>query len=207
MSETRNLALVDTIEDVENLDYNQIIEEYTQMVEDYKKYISSMTKEELQEEEKRIVPIMEEYDKQVKEKVYELADRVEFQGRTYTRSQIGYKIVKILSRYECEYKFTLGLFQMAKWWESPLTVIDYSTLDSTLRVLGNPSIKYKGPKEWESILAINAYFESCNDEYKRDMLKTYMFAERHSALLDALQLNTPISGSDGEEQGDIMLEE
>ena len=190
--------------------YQDVLERYSKEVEEYTTSIEKMSVEELKAQEAELIPVMDAWDKELKSKEYSLSDVITWQGHTYTRAQIGNKIIAILRKFECEYKYTLGMWQMADWWSNTKSSIDFSTLDSTLRVLGNPAIKYKGPSEWENILIINAYFETCNDAYQKDTLKTYMLADKHNAILDALKLNTPVvegSETEQQEEGEMVVEE
>ena len=207
--ERENLAQSDDLKGIKKMTSQEVLEGYGKMVEDYKEYIKTMTPKELEAEEQRIITIMDKWDKERAKKIYKLSDGIEWNKKMISRQMIGAKINKILDKFECEYKYTLGMWQMANWWEDSKPEIDFATLDSTLRVLGNPSIKYKGPQEWNRILCIDAYFNTCNEEYRKDTFKTYMLAEKHNALLDAMKINMPIGdGKQVEEQqeGEVMVE-
>lgn len=189
----RNLAETENIENIEIFSIGSLQKIYQKMIDDYTEDLKAkdLSVEELEKEEQRIVEKANKWDDELSKKTYKLLEDVEWNGKKITRKQIGQKIRAILDKYECEYRYTLGMWQMAAWWYNPKSTIEFSMLDSTLRVLGNSGIKFKGPQEWENILTINEYFRQSNDEYTRDTLHTIFLAERHNAIVDELTLKKP----------------
>ena len=53
----------------------------------------------------------DEYDKLLNEKKYVLPDKIDFEGKTYTKSTIKSNICYFLSRQSVKYEYALGMHQ------------------------------------------------------------------------------------------------
>lgn len=206
-----DLSKVDVIENHDQLTLEQISTITQKMVDDYTKSLEGLTLEELNAAEEVLVEKANKWDVELHNKTYKLLDKMEWKDKSITKKQIGSKIYTFLDKFECEYKYTLGMYQLAMWWANPQEEIDFSTLDATLRVLNQQGMKYKGPREWENILIVYQYFRDCNTAYDIDTLQTFMFANRHSALLDLRNLNTPVVAKgkvvEEQEESDVTMVE
>jgi hypothetical protein len=160
------------------------------ILEEYKTWVETLNVDDLKEEEKKIIEIIEEYEKTLKEKTYSLGKKVVFEGHTYTKEKVFKFIQEVINKREASYQETLGLYQLYQYWGSAGDTVSYPILDSTLRTLESTP-KFKGFSEWEKILVINEYFKSNNSEMTMDYLQQIYYAHIHNAIIDKLQLKDP----------------
>ena len=159
-------------------------------LEQYKTWVDTLSVEQLKEEEKKIIEIINEYEKILKDKNYPLGKKVEFDGKTYHKEKVCKFIQEIINKREVGYSETLGLYQLYQYWGTAGETVSYPILDSTLRTLESTP-KFKGMADWEKILVINEYFKSNNTEMTMDYLQQIYYAHLHNAIIDLLQLKDP----------------
>ena len=159
-------------------------------MEDVAKTAELWSVEQLKEEEKKIIEIINEYEKILKDKNYPLGKKVEFDGKTYHKEKVCKFIQEIINKREVGYSETLGLYQLYQYWGTAGETVSYPILDSTLRTLESTP-KFKGMADWEKILVINEYFKSNNTEMTMDYLQQIYYAHLHNAIIDLLQLKDP----------------
>lgn len=177
--------------DVENLTIQDIAKHYEAEVARYKEYVDGFASdlEALKEEEKFCIEIIEANEKRMAEfKGYELADKFTFLDEEYSKAVIATKIRKILDRCEVPFSHTLGYLQVYTYWEHPTKRIDHKMLDSTLHILGDPKLTFKGPKEWLNVLIVDSYFASVGKEYRLNLIEQVLGSELHNVVLDAMKL-------------------
>ena len=153
------------------------------------KDISSV--EELEEMEKDTVSKIEELEGYFKVVEYDLPRSAVFDGKTVTHQQICKNISKYLQRKEINFSYTLGLYQLVKFWNTIPSKVNYYFLNSTLETLS--SLQFKGFQDWVEILSINEYFKLCNDEYKKDITAYQYLSTIHSHIVERIQLVNPNS--------------
>jgi hypothetical protein len=61
-------------------------------------------------------------------------------------------------------------------------------LDSTLHILGDPKLSFKGPKEWLNVLIVDSYFASLSKEYRMNLIEQVLGSELHNVVLNAMKL-------------------
>jgi len=176
-------------------------------IEQYKTWVDTLSVDQLKEEEKKIIEIINEYEKILKEKTYPLGRKVLFDNKTYTSDKVFKFIQDIINKREANYSETLGLYQLYQYWGGNNTSVSYPILDSTLRTLESTP-KFKGVSDWEKILVINEYFKSNNSEMTMDYLQQIYYAHIHNAIIDKLQLNDPEKSNTKTEQqeGPIQMD-
>lgn len=177
--------------DVENLTIQDIAKHYEAEVERYKEHVTKIGEdlEALKEEEKYCIGIIEANEKRMAEfKGYELADKFTFLDEEYTKPVIATKIRKILERCEVPFSYTLGYLQVYTFWEHPTKRIDHKMLNSTLNILGDKKLSFKGPKEWLNVLVVDSYFSPIAKEYRLNLIEEVLGAELHNVVLDAMKL-------------------
>lgn len=180
--------------DVENLTIQDIAKHYEAEVERYKKHVKELGNdlEALHEEEKFPLQIIEEYEKRMKEfKGYELPEKFIFGEEEFSKPVIATKIRKILERCEIPFTHTLGYLQVYQFWERPTKRIEHKMLDSTLHILGDSKLTFKGPKEWLNILIVDSYFAALAKDYRLNLIYQVLGAELHNVVLDAMTINEP----------------
>lgn len=151
------------------------------------------TVEELQEKEQELMKIHDEFQAELKERIYELPNTASFDGEEYKKSKICDNIVYFLNKQEVEWSFTLGLYQTVKFWKTVENTISYEAYDTTLRLLNQ--VKYKGVKEWEDILVINEFLSACHLEYAKDASYLMFLAQAHEAIMNRAKLLQPVEPS------------
>ena len=151
----------------------------------FKSSVEAMTIADAEEEEAKLIKVMEEYDKYLSETRYELPLEAEFDGMKFSRSKVGNMICYFIEKQEVEWSLTLGLYQMSKLWRTIGNDIGYREYDSTLRVLG--SMKFRGSAEWKDILVVNEFLSNVHDIYTLDVSYTIYLSKMHNELINKLQ--------------------
>lgn len=146
----------------------------------------------LLEEEKVWIDKMNEFEEYIKTVKYKLPDSIIFDNTEFPKTEIAKRIRAILDNTEIQFSFTLGYYEVYKFWKIPTKNIKHKILEATLNVLGGIN-KYKGFKEWESILIVDSYFKPFYDtDYQKNNLDGLMYASLHNAVLDELKLLQPV---------------
>mgnify|MGYP007069883554 CR=1 FL=1 len=167
-------------------------------VKEYETWVETLELDQLKEEEQNIIAIINEHEQILKEKKYPLGKKVSFEGRVYTKDKVCGFIREVLNKREVEYNYTLGLYQMYRYWENPGNEVDYTVLDNTLRTLENGGTKFKGVGEWEKVLVINEYFKENNNDLTMDFLQGIYYAHLHNKLITRIQLLSPVKSEEDE---------
>ena len=175
-------------------DREVVMTEFQQIVNTYEAEIKNMNLEQCKEEEKRLMDIMNKHDEVMRTVEYDLPKSCNFAGssREITRKMIGEYINEFLEKVECEYQYTLGYLELYNWWKEPKSKISYNTLNSTLQVLGNNNMRFRGPHQWQMILSINEYFKALHNSYIIDNMVTHLYGVCHSMLLDRMKIDNPL---------------
>ena len=153
-------------------------------------YINQVNKiddrEVILEMEKQVIAEQDEVSEYLKNLKYELPNNVEFDGNKFTVKDIANKIIYFLNKKEVEWKYTLGLYQLVKFWkqENPTEIL-YGAYDSTLRLLNQ--VTFRGFHEWRNILAVNEYLKSAHERYSKDTSWVLFCSEKHNALMDRMK--------------------
>lgn len=132
----------------------------------------------------------DEYDKLLNEKKYELPAKIEFEGKTYTKSTIKSNICYFLSHQTVKYEYVLGMHQTYAFWKNDPIEIPYKTFDSLVRLL--TTFQFQGDKEWTDILAINAFLATCVKDYQKDLSEQLYYANKFNAIEDRGKMLTTI---------------
>jgi hypothetical protein len=172
---------------------DELNKDYQAELEEYKKTLSGITDaEELQKEEQKWIDKLNEFDAYIKDREYSLPASVDYNGKTFTRSEV-FGIIKTFINEKCEieWKYAPKMVEFTKWFIGNRTKISYPYLDSVLRLLDQ--FKYRGVKEWENILTINEYFKQCTADYQYDGAELYHLSLMHNAVMEQMQLNEPVN--------------
>lgn len=137
--------------------------------------------------EEEIMKEQDKVDAYLRTVQYQLPDSTVFDGEKYSLNDIAKNIVYFINKREVEWKYTLGLYQLVKFWKSQNpTVIDYGVYDSTLRILNQNS--FKGYQEWKDILACNEYLKSAHESYSKDTSWLIFVSEKHNMIMSQRDL-------------------
>ena len=170
------------IEDLKGLNTEERRAKLTEDIQKYQAEVKDLTLEKLQEEENKVMDEFKIYDAYIRERTYTLPREVNLDGDvTRKASDVRSAISYFLSNVECTWQTTLGVYQAIVFWNNvqPNDTVPYGAYDSTIRLLG--TLKYKGKKELEDILAINNYLAPAHDEYMFDLdFQNYLSAIHES---------------------------
>lgn len=178
-------------DDIKNLKNEEIQNFLQEAVKNSKEEIYKIsTVEECMSLEQEIINMLNEHDKYLDNRVYELDKKVTYDGVEYSRSLICSKILYFINKNQVDWQHTLGLYQVYKLWASMPANIYYRHYDTTLRLLN--LVKFQGMSEWTDILAINEFLSSCHHDYTVDTAWYLFLSEIHSALISRSDiLKTP----------------
>lgn len=85
----------------------------------------------------------------------------------------------------------IGIYEFWKATENPKK-IPFAVFELTLQTLGE--LTFKGYDEWTAIAGINKWFEPIHPAYAEIVMGMRYLGMKHSAVQDAMGLNTPIGG-------------
>lgn len=143
------------------------------------------SEEEVLEQEKELIVTMTDNDAHMKTISYEVPETCTFDDTVYNSKTICRQISDFVENNEVEWSYTLGLYELCKFWRETPKTVPYHIYDSTLRVLGG--LKYKGREQWRKILTINTFLSSCHDEYVKDTSYMIYLSSLHNVVIDALK--------------------
>lgn len=163
------------------------IEEEKRRLQEFVESIKGKSKEELEALEEELIKQADEADKACSE--------YEFDVPTAKYQEVARAIRYFLDKQTVQWQFTLGMKSLYDFWDTKRPAkLPYPILDTTLRNLGG--LQFTGYDEWCKVLIINEYFESMREKYTELARKPYEIAGKHDAVMNALGLQNPISGTD-----------
>ncbi len=146
--------------------------------------VANKSVEELKEMEAALMEEFKENDEHLSKVTYSLADKVEYDGHTFKRSEIINAIIGFINKMEVQFQASLGIYQGIRYWKTKgADPVPYAIFDNTIRLLG--TLKFKGEKECLDILVINNWFATAHEAYKRDNIWTNYLAAKHESILQA----------------------
>ena len=162
--------------------------QFDQELREYVELVNSIDDvDKLNEMEQEIFKEQDEVKAYLKTVQYRLPESVVFDGEEYSVSEIAKAIVYFINKKEVEWKYTLGLYQLVKFWKSNNpSIIDYGVYDSTLRILNQ--VAFQGFREWRDILVCNEYFKSAHESYSKDTSWSIFTSEKHNVILDRMKM-------------------
>jgi hypothetical protein len=160
-----------------------VAKQFDQELQEFGIQVSEITElDQLDTLEEEIMKEQDEVNEYLRTVQYQLPDSAVFDGEKYSLNDIAKNIVYFINKREVEWKYTLGLYQLVKFWKSQNpTVIDYGVYDSTLRILNQNS--FKGYQEWKDILACNEYLKSAHESYSKDTSWLIFVSEKHNMIM------------------------
>lgn len=160
--------------------------------EEFKEEVAQVnSQEKLDEMEKVILADLQELDDHIRTLEYDVPASCEYDGKTYKRSEVAAKIIYYINKQEVDWQYCDGLFQLCKVWRNMTDRVRYGVLDSTLRILGQS--KSKGESEWRDTAIINAFVQSMDASYSKDLSVQYYLSKKHSEIMARRDLITPVS--------------
>lgn len=158
--------------------------------------VASLEESEVIAKEEELMVDMQDNDEYLRGVSYQVQEDCMFDDTVYTSDTVSKQIAEIIETNEVEWNYTLGLYELSKFWRNKPTVVQYHTYDSTVRILG--SMKYKGREQWKKILTVNQFLSSCHEEYVRDTAYMIYLSNLHNVIIDALKKFNPGVVEEGE---------
>ena len=154
-------------------------------LDEFKKKCQSMTREQLEELEQEYIKKADEIDKETAAAMFELPKE------NYKNVAAGIRM--FLDKQTIQWQYTLGMKVLYEYWNPEVQPkeINYPTLDSTLRTIGE--LQFTGYKEWCAVVDINKFMEPLREKYIEVTEKVYDVAAHHNIIIDELKLNTPMN--------------
>lgn len=150
-------------------------------LEAFRKSLIGMSKEELEKLEKDVLKEQDENNDLVQNKTFKMP------AKNYV--ECANAVRRTLSKMKVQWQLALGLKTMYEYFnpeERPVEIA-YPVLDSVLRTL--VSCQYEGYEAWCDVVTISNYFEPIRAEYTAIGESTYTLAEKHSAIVQNLDLH------------------
>lgn len=159
-----------------------------EIYDEFVKSLEGKTKEELEQIEKDLIEKMDLNDNDVSKVLFDMP------SENYTEAAEAIRY--FLNKNKVQWQYTLGLITLYEFWMAEsATKINYPTLDATLRNLG--SMEFSGYDEWKKVVVVNDYFTPLRESYVKYTEKTYLLAQEHSAVLDAMKIFNPVQEEHG----------
>lgn len=134
------------------------------IVDEYEKDIASATdlvemEKDFNDIRKRRVEVVE----MLKKTELHVSESVEFNGKTYTRKDVGDKIVFFITKDPVGFPEIQTMMSIKDYWSNPTDSIPFMVYDATVKALDNT--KYRGVVEWEGIMMVSAFFKTMSEPY------------------------------------------
>ena len=154
-------------------------------LDEFKESLKKMTRQQLEDLEQEYIKKGDEKNDEVAKVMFKL-DKEKF-------SDVAKAIRLFLNKHTVTWQYTLGLKVLYEYWDPERfpEEINYPTLDSTLRILGE--FKFTGYEEWCAVVTINEYMESLREQYVEITESIYEIAAYHNCIMDELGLTSPLS--------------
>lgn len=165
------------MKDKKKKEFNPMLE-----VEEFKKTLTDMTLEQLEELEQKLIKEADEHNEARQKMTFKLP------SKNYVEAMTAIRMA--LNTMSVQWQYALGLKAMYEFFdpENRRTEVEFTMLDSMLRTLGNAQLK--GYDQWNAVVVISDYFESIRDEYAVASAEVYVDAEKHNAVVNQMQLHT-----------------
>lgn len=149
----------------------------------FKKSLEGKTLKELEAIEQDIIKEADKVDKEVADTKFNLP------ADNYKKVANGIRY--FLNKTSVQWQYSLAMKTIYEFWDPDKKAdkIPYATLDTTLRQLGDK--QFTGYDEWSNIVIINEYFVPLRNAYVKVTQQVYDIASKHSAVIDALNINDP----------------
>lgn len=188
-------------EELKQLKKEELTDKLQEKIEGYKKWVAEniSTYEQAQEEEKKIIEKIDEFQDYLKNVIYTFKGGVTVNGKPIKDAVVFKYIQEFIDKMEVEFQYTKGLAEMYRFWGSQPKEVDYQVLESTLRTL--QTCKFKGYDQWVKVLAINDFFAGVRGDSIKDTAFQVYWASIHNAIIDRSELLNPVKNSNEPVEG------
>lgn len=161
-------------------------EEKVKQLNEFTVKLETMTLAELEAIEAEVIKECDEANAE--------AAKVEFELPSKGYKEAAEAMRYFLNKQSVRWEYTMGLLTMYETWaEKKPKKVNFPTVDSTLRLLGD--MQFTGYEEWKKVNVINAYFAPIREEYIKVTEHVYYLAAKHNAIMDKLdKINMPTEG-------------
>lgn len=189
-----------TKEFLQNHSLDEVAKQFDEELTEYAKQVNTIEDRALiLDMEQEVMKEQDEVNAYLKDLKYTLPKDVVFDGQKSTVKDVAVKIVYFLNKKEVEWKYTLGLYQLVKFWKSENpTEVTYGAYDSTLRLLNQ--VPFAGFQEWRDILTVNEYLKAAHESYSKDTSWLVFCSEKHNVLMDRMK---QLDDADAEKEKEV----
>lgn len=157
-------------------------------LEKFKGTLEGKNIDELRSLEEGLIKEIEDFNKEVEALEYDLPEE--------NFTEVAQAIQSLLDKETVQWQFTLMMVGMYDFWNEYRGKISYTQLDAVLNRLGG--MQFTGYEDWNKVIVINKYFEPLRDLYYETTSKVFLMANKHNAIMEKLQLLTPVTGPQAE---------
>lgn len=153
--------------------------------EEFKKTLVGKSIDELKEIEQKLIA---EFDA-----LNDKRKAAEFDLPTKGWKEASETICRFLDSKEASWNVGFALIGIYEFWkqEKNPKKIPFAVFELTIQTLGE--LTYKGYEDWTAIAGINKWFEVVHPFYAEIVMGMRYLGMKHSAVQDAMGLNTPVN--------------
>jgi hypothetical protein len=153
-------------------------EERIKELSDFKKSLTEMTEEQLNELAAKLIEESKALDERVSQTEYTLPTK----GQKDAFEAIKY----FLNTQKVKWNYALGIITIYEYFDQAQKTITFAMLDTVLRLLG--SLEFTGYDEWKKVSLVNDYFTPVAQDYRDLTDEIYNIGERYAAVDGQLKM-------------------
>lgn len=153
-------------------------EERIKELSDFKKSLTEMTEEQLNELAAKLIEESKALDARVSQTEYTLPSK----GQKDAFEAIKY----FLNTQKVKWNYALGIITIYEYFDQAQKTITFAMLDTVLRLLG--SLEFTGYTEWKKVSLVNDYFTPVAQDYRDLTDEIYNMGERYAAVDGQLKM-------------------
>jgi hypothetical protein len=161
-------------------------EERIKELSDFKKSLTEMTEEQLNELAAKLIEESKALDERVSQTEYALPTK----GQKDAFEAIKY----FLNTQKVKWNYALGIITIYEYFDQAQKTITFAMLDTVLRLLG--SLEFTGYDEWKKVSLVNDYFTPVAQDYRDLTDEIYNIGERYAAVDGQLKMFAPVDAEE-----------
>lgn len=157
-------------------------EERIKELSDFKKSLTEMTEEQLNELAAKLIEESKALDERVSQTEYKLPTKAQ---------KDAFEAIKyFLNTQKVKWNYALGIITIYEYFDQAQKTITFAMLDTVLRLLG--SLEFTGYDEWKKVSLVNDYFTPVAQDYRDLTDEIYNIGERYAAVDGQLKMFAPV---------------
>lgn len=157
-------------------------EERIKELSDFKKSLTEMTEEQLNELAAKLIEESKALDERVSQTEYKLPTKAQ---------KDAFDAIKyFLNTQKVKWNYALGIITIYEYFDQAQKTITFAMLDTVLRLLG--SLEFTGYDEWKKVSLVNDYFTPVAQDYRDLTDEIYNIGERYAAVDGQLKMFAPV---------------